>query len=258
LAFSYSDYDIDCVGDNVCFYSDGTGIVPGCDGTPTDAWEYCADPVAIKEHTKDIGIENLNSTDGYCPADIPYEGRNELGSVDGTIAKEISGMVNGHRNPNILYVHNDRNNAPVLMAIDKSNGRMVQTWTIGGITHIDYEDISNGPGPKAGVNYLHLCDIGDNPKDRNVVWIHRIPEPRLTGGLGSGTLYPQTLTLIYPDGPRNAESCLVDPLTGLIYIVQKTSEASKIYRTEVPWGDGDETMQLKMVGTAASTYKESR
>ena len=258
LALLYSDYDIDCVGGNVCFYSDGTGIVPGCDGTPTEAWEYCADPTAIKEHTAEIGKENLNSIDGYCPAEIPYEGRHELGSVDGTIANEISGMVNGHLNPNILYVHNDRNNDPMLMAIDKSNGRMVSTWALGGITHIDYEDISNGPGPKAGVNYLHICDIGDNPKDRTVVWIHRIPEPRLTGGLGSTTLYPQTLTLIYPDGPKNAESCLVDPLTGLIYIIQKTSGPSKIYRTEVPWGDGDVTMQLKMVGIAKGTYKESR
>ena len=171
-------------------------MVPGCDGTPTDAWEYCADPAVIKEHTAEIGKENFNSTDGYCPVAIPYEGRHNLGSVDGTIAKEISGMVNGHLNPNIMYVHNDRNNAPILMAIDKSNGRMVNTWAIGGITHIDYEDISNGPGPKAGVNYLHLCDIGDNPKDRSVVEIHRIPEPRLTGGLGSTTLYPQTLTLL--------------------------------------------------------------
>ena len=52
----------------------------------------------------------------------------------------------------------------MLMAIDKSNGRMVGNWALGGITHIDYEDISNGPGPKPDLNYLHLCDIGDNPR----------------------------------------------------------------------------------------------
>ena len=167
-------------------------------------------------------------------------------------------MVNGRRNPNILYVHNDRNNDPMLMAIDKSNGRMVGNWALGGISHIDYEDISNGPGPKPDLNYLHLCDIGDNPKDRRTVWIHRLPEPALTGGLGAKIFYPQTLTLHYPDGPKNAESCLVDPLTGLIYIIQKTSGTSKIYRTETPWGDGDETMKLKMVGTVNGTYKESR
>lgn len=167
-------------------------------------------------------------------------------------------MVNGRRNPNILYVHNDRNNEPRLMAIDKKNGRMVGNWALGGITHIDYEDISNGPGPNPDLNYLHLCDIGDNPQDRNTVWIHRLPEPALTGGLGAKTFYPQTLTLHYPDGPKNAESCLVDPLTGLIYIIQKTSRTTKIYRTEMPWGDGDATMKLKMVGTVSGTYKHSR
>jgi hypothetical protein len=135
---------------------------------------------------------------------------------------------------------------------------MVGNWALGGITHIDYEDISNGPGPNPDLNYLHLCDIGDNPKNRGTVWIHRLPEPALTGGLGAKTFYPQTLTLHYPDGPKNAESCLVDPLTGLIYIIQKTSGTSKIYRTETPWGDGDSTMKLKMVGAVNGTYKESR
>ena len=163
------DYDIDCADGNVCFYSDGTGIVPGCEGAPTRSWEYCADPDEVREHLASIGIENLESTDGYCPSDLPYDGREELGSVDGTIAKEVSGMVNGRRNPNILYVHNDRNNDPMLMAIDKSNGRMVGNWALGGITHIDYEDISNGPGPNPDLNYLHLCDIGDNPKNRGTV-----------------------------------------------------------------------------------------
>ena len=72
---------------------------------------------------------------------MPYEGRVEVGSVDASLglANEVSGMVNGRRNPNVLYVHNDRNNAPRLMAIDKNNGQIVGNWNIGGIEHIDYE-----------------------------------------------------------------------------------------------------------------------
>ena len=181
-----------------------------------------------------------------------------MGKVNATIANEVSGMVNGRRNPNVLYVHNDRNNAPRLMAIDKNNGRIVQNWNIGGINHTDYEDISNGPGPKAGVNYLHLCDIGDNPWDRQTIWIHRLPEPALTGPIGPKTFYPQTLTLRYPDGPKNAEACMVDPLTGLIYIIQKTRRTAQIYKTEKPWGDGDEMMDLVMAGTVTNLRKPAR
>ena len=181
-----------------------------------------------------------------------------MGKVNATIANEVSGMVNGRRNPNVLYVHNDRNNAPRLMAIDKNNGRIVQNWNIGCINHTDYEDISNGPGPKAGVNYLHLCDIGDNPWDRQTIWIHRLPEPALTGPIGPKTFYPQTLTLRYPDGPKNAEACMVDPLTGLIYIIQKTRRTAQIYKTEKPWGDGDEIMDLVLAGTVTNLRKPAR
>ena len=232
--------------------------MPGCDGTPTPSWQCCADPETIKEHRAKIGLENLVSTDGYCPASIPCEGRVEMGKVNATLANEVSGMVNGRRNPNVLCVHNDRNNAPRLMAIDKNNGRIVQNWNIGGINHTDYEDISNGPGPKAGVNYLHLCDIGDNPRDRQTTWIHRLPEPALTGPIGPRTFYPQTLTLRYPDGPKNAEACMVDPLTGLIYIIQKTRRTAQIYKTEKPWGDGDEIMDLVMAGTVTNLHKPAR
>ena len=42
-----SDYDIDCAGDLVCWYEDGSGTVPGCSGTPRQYWEYCIDPSVI-------------------------------------------------------------------------------------------------------------------------------------------------------------------------------------------------------------------
>ena len=41
------DYDIDCAGDLVCWYEDGSGTVPGCSGTPRRYWEYCIDPSVI-------------------------------------------------------------------------------------------------------------------------------------------------------------------------------------------------------------------
>lgn len=39
-----SDNDIDCAGEMVCWYEDGSGQVPGCSGTPREFWEYCIEP----------------------------------------------------------------------------------------------------------------------------------------------------------------------------------------------------------------------
>lgn len=60
------DEDADCEGENVCFYLDGEiGVVPGCDGTPTPEWEYCADPKAIEEYESEVTvIETQSQTTG--------------------------------------------------------------------------------------------------------------------------------------------------------------------------------------------------
>lgn len=174
-------------------------------------------------------------------------------------------MVNGRKNPNVVFTHNDYGNEPRLFAVDKSGGDVVGNWQLEGVDHdlLDYEDISNGPGPKPDTNYIHLCDIGANQGFRvHTVRIHRVEEPSMNGGgIGTSKLYPQTLTLRYPRNEEpNAEACMVCPDTGYIYIITKRSspedrEEAKIYKTPLRWGDGDMFMELDMVGTLKTTYK---
>ena len=44
----------------------------------------------------------------------------------------------------------------------------------------------------------------------------------------------ETFTLQYPDGPRDAETLMVDPLSGDIYIVSKRDTVLHIYRAAYP------------------------
>ena len=60
------DEDTDCEGDNVCYFlDDESGVVPGCDGTPTSEWEYCADPKVIEQYVSQMAmVETQSQTTG--------------------------------------------------------------------------------------------------------------------------------------------------------------------------------------------------
>lgn len=56
------DADADCEGDNVCYFlEDESEVVPGCDGTPTSEWEYCADPKALEEYANQMAMDETQS-----------------------------------------------------------------------------------------------------------------------------------------------------------------------------------------------------
>ena len=51
-----------------------------------------------------------------------------------------------------------------------------------------------------------------------------------------------TLTLLYPDEPHNAETLMVDPVTGDLYVVTKDIEGnSSVFRKAAPHEDGSES-----------------
>ena len=44
----------------------------------------------------------------------------------------------------------------------------------------------------------------------------------------------ETIRLLYPDGPHDAEALLVHPMTGDLYIVIKSSERDSVYKAKAP------------------------
>lgn len=162
--------------------------------------------------------------------------RIDRGVVQSEALKEASGLAASRRNPGILWTHNDSGDESRVFAIDE-NGRKKGIFTLSGITARDWEDIAVGPGPEAGRSYLYLADIGDNLAVFDLKYIHRIPEPvvdTLQAPRNTTLDGAETLTFRYPDGRFDAETLMVDPATGDLYVITKRDTTVTVYHAPFP------------------------
>lgn len=166
--------------------------------------------------------------------------------------KESSGLAASRRFHGVYWTHNDSGGGPLIYAFDK-RGVSKGVWRVSGATARDWEDIAAGPGPSAGKSYLYIGDIGDNQAKRPEIVVYRVPEPEINAkGLAQGkvavTEPSEAIRLRYPDGSHDAESLLVHPRTGNIYIVTKVVFAKPgIYEATAPIKAGP-PITLKRVG----------
>jgi hypothetical protein len=135
----------------------------------------------------------------------------------------------------------------------------VATYVLPGALALDWEDIAIGSAPGSPRPHLYIGDIGDNPGARREgIVIHRAPEP-VVQNTGQGpkerTLSGlESFRLLYPDGPHDAETLLVDPKTGELVIVTKSFfTAPRIYfaaalHAPVTTLSGGERLDLKAAG----------
>jgi hypothetical protein len=166
-----------------------------------------------------------------------YQPAVQAGVVTASQIDEASGLAASRRNPGVLWTHNDSGDSSRIFAISTTGGLLGQ-FNLTGAAAFDWEDIAVGPGPAAGSSYIFVGDIGDNSALRPSVQVYRVPEPVVTiGGPVSTTALSgvETLTLTYPDGPRNAETLMVDQLSGDLYIVTKSNFTNeRVYRAAAP------------------------
>ncbi len=118
------------------------------------------------------------------------------------------------------------------------------TIDISGAQAVDWEDIARAP-PGRGSD-LYLGDIGDNAKQRASVQVYRVAEP----DSASAPAAAEALDLTYPGGQAwNAETLLVDPLSGDLYIVTKELlGSSPVFRAAAPLPFGG-SVELAQVAT---------
>lgn len=164
-------------------------------------------------------------------------------------------MVVSRRTPGILWVHNDSGDAARIFAV-REDGSLRGLYTLQGANALDWEDIAWGPCSEGGPpECLYIGDIGDNARVRTEIQIYRVPEPAVP--LEGPPVYEtieevERFSCRYPDGPRNAETLLVDPESGLPYIVTKEAAGTAgVYRFPRPLATG-ETVTLERLGTLAS------
>ncbi len=155
---------------------------------------------------------------------------------------EISGIAASAVNPDIFYVHNDSGDTSRFFAIN-AEGKLKATYYFKGMARglgvTDCEDIAIGPGPIKNKSYIYLGDIGDNGGNHKNIAIYRFNEPVLSAKDSVSNIKSAVLYLKYPDGPRDAETLMVDPLEKLLYIVSKRQDSVAVYTTPLKFNDGD-------------------
>lgn len=148
-----------------------------------------------------------------------------LGKVTTSALSELSGVAASRQQKGVLWVHNDSGDSARFFAI-RTDGVLLGTFHLAGVTATDWEDIALGPGPLSGRSYLYIADIGDNAFARHDARLYRLLEPSVPEAAAPADYQITELdsfTLSYPHGPQDAESLLVDPLLGDVLVIGKNA-----------------------------------
>ncbi|WP_279636981.1 cell wall anchor protein [Corallococcus llansteffanensis] len=160
-------------------------------------------------------------------------------TTQGTVASpaivEPSGLAMSRLTPGVLYVHNEDTTA--IVAISTTDASTLGTFNVSNVTPADWEDVASGPCPTG--QCIYMGDIGrasaNFPTPPSTFAVYRIPEPNIGAGQTSGNLTATAFPFQYPDTPKDAETIMVHPTTGDIYIITKSyAGASKVYKFPQP------------------------
>lgn len=159
-----------------------------------------------------------------------YEKMPQAYVLKGATVKETSGITYSLSSPGILWVQEDSGNPPTLYRL-QYDGTFRDSVVLTGAVNRDWEDITSGPGPQTGVNYLYVADVGDNDSKYDDCTIYRLPEPGPSVKSVDGY---ETIKFSYPDSSHDAEAILVDPGSKDILVITKRDTRSRVYRIPYP------------------------
>lgn len=152
---------------------------------------------------------------------------------------ESSGVAPCSCSPGVFYTHNDSPPSPTQSQgkyfVVGPSGDTLATVSVNA-PNVDWEDMARGPGSD-GKPALYFGDIGDNNHARGVVQIYEVPEPVIDLSVTGQklTVTPTVHAMAFDDGPHNAETLLVHPVTGSVVIVTKeTGGRSGVYVAQGP------------------------
>ena len=183
-----------------------------------------------------------------------YREPKRIGTIQDDAITESSGIAASHRNKDIFWTHNDSGDGAFLYAFDRT-GKKRGVWKVEAAKSVDWEDIAAYKDKQTGVNYLFIGDIGNNSKNRTELTIYRIIEPETKSEDATSTKKNPRLTsraeairVSYPNARHDAETLLVSPENGDLYIVSKNfSGNADIYKLAAPF-DFDRLQNLEHIG----------
>ncbi len=175
-------------------------------------------------------------------ANSQYEPPKVVGRIKSKEISESSGLAASPCRTDLLWTHNDSGDGPFIYAIDAS-GESRGVWRIANADNEDWEDMA-AARDASGKCFLYLGEIGNTDKlTRHEHTIYRVAEPEVTDQISTtnkkapNTTAAEAMKFRYSDGTHDAETLIVHPQTGDIYILTKNrNEASNIYKLTPAFG----------------------
>lgn len=168
-----------------------------------------------------------------------FESSPQMFPIAPGIVNEASGIADSRSMNGSLWTHQDSGYPSELFLVSK-DGKNIRKYTVPGTDFLDWEDITSGPGPQKNVNYLYIGDIGANAHPfRPTCTINRVREisnPNEAFQPGS----VEKIIFRYPDGPKDAETLLLDPVSLDLYVISKEASRVNLYRLPYPQAVGAE------------------
>ena len=172
------------------------------------------------------------------------------GSAAHPSLNEASGIAVSSQNSGVLWTHNDDGDKRYILAF-RTNGAVLARFDHNFFLN-DVEDLAIGPGPTDGVSYLYLGDTGGKGQmneQRTVVRVLRIPEPGVSlawegSPVISAFVGVQVFNLVYPDGGFDAETLMLDPVTGDLFVATKQNNSARIYRVNLNTATNNQTLTM--------------
>ena len=175
-----------------------------------------------------------------------------IGTMKSPDITESSGLAASRCQTGVLWTHNDSGDDAFIYAINLK-GDSLGTWKIPNAQNIDWEDIA-AYKDKGGKCFIYIGEIGDNKAKRDEHAVYRIPEPAVSPVTASSNrqapLTAKNAAIIrfsYPERNSDAETLMVNPKNGDIYVVTKrVSGPASVFRLK-PEFDRGETAKAEKV-----------
>lgn len=183
-------------------------------------------------------------SDGRPPVSAaPYEPPRVTGNLRSDEITESSGIAASRCQSDIFWTHNDSGDEAFIYAFNAA-GEALGTWRVSNASNRDWEDMASSKDI-SGRCYLYIGEIGDN----KLLWpehlIYRIEEPLVLPAARSSsrrapmpTALAEILRYGYPDGDHDAETLMVHPRSGDIYVLAKqVSGPAGVYQLKPAFQD---------------------
>ncbi len=185
-----------------------------------------------------FGCSNSVRIDRAATVGSSYKSPQKVGTITADDITESSGITASKCSPDVFWTHNDSGDGAFVFAIN-GKGELLGKWEVAGATNRDWEDIAEFKDAR-GKCYLYIGEIGDNGSQRPELAIYRVAEPTLSVNSNSETLetaQADKITFRYPNGPHDAETLLVHPPSGEIYVLTKRVDGpAGVYRIRSAFG----------------------